>query len=133
MDPPWQVAFEPLAVEPQEARQRAAAIMQQPFDLARDRLLRVSLLQLSPEAHVLVLAMHHVVSDGWSMGVLVGEVETLYAAFAAGRPSPLRDLPRQYTGYAGGQRRWLGETALAQPPWPLAEAVCGAPRAPDAA
>jgi amino acid adenylation domain-containing protein len=112
IDPPWTVLLEPRAVEPGEARQRADAIMRQPFDLALDRLLRVALLRLSPDIHVLVLAMHHVVSDGWSMGVLVREVETLYAAFAAGRPSPLHALPIQYADYAVWQRRWLADAAL---------------------
>ncbi|HEU0149444.1 MAG TPA: amino acid adenylation domain-containing protein, partial [Bradyrhizobium sp.] len=71
IDPPWPVVLEPVAVEAGAARSRAEAIMAQPFDLARDRLLRAALLRLSPEVHVLVLSMHHVVSDGWSMGVLV--------------------------------------------------------------
>ncbi|BAM88924.1 amino acid adenylation domain protein [Bradyrhizobium oligotrophicum S58] len=113
IDPPWPVALAPEMVATEdEARQRADALMRQPFDLSRDRLLRVALLQMSPDVHVLVLSMHHIVSDGWSMGVLLGEVETLYAAFCTGRPSPLPDLPIQYADYAVWQRRWLEETAL---------------------
>ncbi|MGJ4946750.1 condensation domain-containing protein, partial [Bradyrhizobium sp. HKCCYLS1011] len=112
IDPSWPVALEPVAVSAEEARQRAERIMQQPFDLAHDRLLRAALLELAPDDHVLVLSMHHVVSDGWSLGVLVGEVERLYAAFAAGQPSPLPALPIQYADYAVWQRRWLAEAAL---------------------
>ena len=113
IDPPWPVALVPeMAATEDEARQRSDALMRQPFDLSRDRLLRAALLQLSPDVHVLVLSTHHIVSDGWSMGVLLGEIETLYAAFCAGRPSPLPDLPIQYADYAVWQRRWLEETAL---------------------
>jgi len=127
IDPPWQMALEPVAVDAASARQQAEAIMAQPFDLARDRLLRAALLQLESDAHVLVLSMHHVVSDGWSMGVLVGEVETLYAAFTAGRASPLRDLPIQYADYAVWQRRWLAETGLQQQLAHWTERLSGAP------
>ncbi|WP_244422290.1 condensation domain-containing protein, partial [Bradyrhizobium sp. ORS 285] len=113
IDPPWPVVLSPETVATEDAaRQRLVALMQQPFDLSEDRLLRVALLQLSPDMHVLALSMHHIVSDGWSMGVLVGEIETLYAAFCAGRPSPLPELPIQYADYAVWQRRWLEETAL---------------------
>ncbi|AEI67143.1 non-ribosomal peptide synthase/polyketide synthase [Corallococcus macrosporus] len=79
----------------------------QPFDLARGPLLRVTLLKLSEQEHVLVLVMHHIVSDGWSMGILVREVTSLYEAFAQGRSSPLPDLPVQYADYAVWQREWL--------------------------
>src|SRR4051812_15645206 len=89
IDPPRPIVLEPRAVEPDQAGERARAILQQRFDLAQDRLLRVALLRLDAEQHVLVLAMHHVVADGWSIGVLVREVEALYAAFTQGRPSPL--------------------------------------------
>jgi hypothetical protein len=131
IDPPWQVVLEPVAVDAASARQQAEAIMAQPFDLARERLLRAALLQLGSDAHVLVLSMHHVASDGWSMGVLVGEVETLYAAFTEGRPSPLRDLPIQYADYAVWQRRWLAETGLQQQLAHWTERLSGAPAAAD--
>ncbi|HEU0084715.1 MAG TPA: amino acid adenylation domain-containing protein, partial [Bradyrhizobium sp.] len=106
------VSIEAVTVEPGEARARARSAMDRRFDLARDRLLRFELLRLSDQEHVLVLVMHHIVSDGWSMGVLVREVEALYAAFAAGRPSPLPDLAIQYADYAVWQRRWLADGAL---------------------
>jgi amino acid adenylation domain-containing protein len=77
------------------------------FDLAAGPLLRSRLLKLDKSDHVLILAMHHIVSDGWSMSVLGREISALYAAYAAGRPSPLPDLPIQYADYAVWQRGWL--------------------------
>ena len=79
-----------------------------PFDLARGPLLRGVLLRLvGEETTSLALTMHHIVSDGWSMGILVREVAALYAAFAGGRPSPLPELPVQYADFAVWQRSWL--------------------------
>src|SRR5207253_1839786 len=105
------------------------AILQQRFDLAHDRLLRVALLRLAADQHVLVLAMHHIVSDGWSIGVLVREVEALYAAFAQGRPSPLPELPVQYADYAVWQRRWLADGALERQLAYWTRQLAGAPAA----
>ena len=84
----------------------------QPFDLAAGPLLRATLLRLGAERHVLLLTMHHIVSDGWSMEILLRELVALYEAFAAGRPSPLPKLPVQYADFAVHQRRWLGGGAL---------------------
>ncbi len=81
--------------------------IQKPFDLARGPLLRAKLLKLSDDDHVLLLTMHHIVSDGWSTGVLFRELSRLYGAFARGNPSPLDDLPIQYADYAVWQRGWL--------------------------
>ncbi|WP_375770363.1 condensation domain-containing protein [Archangium gephyra] len=93
-----------------EARQR--------FDLERGPLLRAKLLKLAPERHRLVLSVHHIVSDGWTMGVLVRELGALYPAFAEGRPSPLPAPRVQYTDYAAWQRRWLeGGTLAAEQSW----------------
>ncbi|MBZ4423360.1 non-ribosomal peptide synthetase, partial [Myxococcus sp. RHSTA-1-4] len=87
----------------------------QPFDLAEGPLLRMTLLKVSEQQHILVLVMHHIVSDGWSMGVLVREVAALYEAFSEGRPSPLPELAVQYPDYAVWQRDWLkGEVLEAQ-------------------
>ncbi|HEV7669747.1 MAG TPA: non-ribosomal peptide synthase/polyketide synthase [Thermoanaerobaculia bacterium] len=84
-----------------------------PFDLARGPLLRAGVLRLGVEQHVVLATMHHIVSDGWSMGILVREVMSLYGAFSAGRPSPLAELPVQYADYAVWQRSWLaGETLV---------------------
>ena len=78
-----------------------------PFDLARGLLLRSNLLRLTAEDHAVVLTLHHIASDGWSMGILVHELTTLYAAFAEGRPSPLPELPVQYADFAVWQGSWL--------------------------
>src|SRR5690349_3836584 len=77
------------------------------FDLTKGPLLRANLLRLSEAEHVLLLTMHHIISDGWSMGVFVRELAALYEAFVAGRPSPLLDLPIQYADFAVWQRDWL--------------------------
>jgi amino acid adenylation domain-containing protein len=77
------------------------------FDLLRGPLLRAVLLKLSGQEHVLLLTMHHIVSDGWSLGVLNRELSTLYSAHCQGWPSPLSELPVQYADYAIWQRHWL--------------------------
>lgn len=78
-----------------------------PFDLATGPLLRVKLLRLAADDHVLFAVTHHIVSDGWSMGVFVRELGELYAACRAGRPSPLPELPLQYSDFAGWERSQL--------------------------
>ncbi|MEP6914052.1 MAG: amino acid adenylation domain-containing protein [Acidobacteriota bacterium] len=75
-----------------------------PFDLANGPLVRARLLRSSAAEHVLLISMHHLVGDGWSIGVLLKELGALYEAFAAGRPSPLTELPIQYADYALWQR-----------------------------
>jgi FkbH-like protein len=85
---------------------------QQPFDMARAPLLRVRLLRLSDERHILVLAVDHVATDAWSAGVLLQELAALYPAFAARRPSPLHELPFQYADFACWQREWLAGAEL---------------------
>jgi hypothetical protein len=79
----------------------------QPFDLNRGPLLRLKVARLSEQEHVLFLTMHHIVSDGWSMGVLIREVSELYSAYASGREPDLKELPIQYADYASWQREWL--------------------------
>ncbi len=89
--------------------------MQRPFDLAHGALLRVTLLQLAEEEHILLLSVHHIVSDGWSTSVFVRELTALYAAFVSGVSSPLPELPVQYADYALWQQGWLqGEVLEAQ-------------------
>ncbi len=78
-----------------------------PFDLAKDALFRTTLLRLSETEHVWILIMHHTVSDGWALGVLIQELVALYSAFAKSEPSPLADLPIQYADFALWQRQWL--------------------------
>ncbi len=90
-----------------EAHRLYTGAAQQPFDLAQGPLLRVTLLRLGEEEHVLLLTMHHIVSDGWSMGIFNRELSTLYEAFSAGKPSPLPDLSTQYADFAVWQRQWL--------------------------
>ncbi len=85
---------------------------ERPFDLARGPLLRGGIVRLEPAEQALLLAQHHIVSDGWSTGILVREVVALYTAFAAGAPSPLPELPIQYGDFAVWQRRWLAGEAL---------------------
>ena len=95
------------AERPAIARRRAGEIARGRFDLERGPLIRTVLLRLSAEDHVLVVVMHHIVSDGWSIGVLVRELGALYRAFVAGQPSPLSDIPVQYGDYAIWQRMRL--------------------------
>ncbi|MGH7361989.1 MAG: condensation domain-containing protein, partial [Candidatus Methylomirabilales bacterium] len=86
-----------------------------PFDLARGPLLRACLLKLGEEAHGLLLTLHHIIADGWSMEVFIRELSALYRAFSLGLPSSLAGLPIQYADYAEWQRRWLkGEVLEAQ-------------------
>ena len=94
-----------------EASRRRHALT--PFDLQRGPLLRGRLDRLAEEEHVLLLNLHHIVTDGWSMGLLFRELFSLYNAFAAGRPSPLPELEVQYADFAAWQRRSLSEEALA--------------------
>jgi amino acid adenylation domain-containing protein len=90
-----------------EVRRHAREASRTVFDLARGPLLRTKILRLGTEDHVLLLTMHHIVSDGWSMGVLYRELSVLYEAFSNGQPSPLPDLPIQYTDVAIWQHNWL--------------------------
>ncbi|VUY44837.1 pyoverdine synthetase D [Pseudomonas aeruginosa PAK] len=87
--------------------ERIQAIVVQPFDLERGPLLRVNLLQLAKDDHVLVLVQHHIVSDGWSMQVMVEELVQLYAAYSQGLELALPALPIQYADYALWQRSWM--------------------------
>ncbi len=115
--------------ERQRAAERAAAESTlQPFDLATGPLLRRRLLRLADDESVLLLCLHHIVSDGWSMGVLGRELHALYAAFRRGEPSPLPPLPIQYADYARWQRGWLQGEALARQLGWWKEHLRGAPR-----
>lgn len=86
---------------------------QTPFDLARDLLLRVTILRLSEQDQVVAVTIHHIISDGWSVGnVLLHEFKTLYEAFVQGKPSPLAPLKIQYADFAAWQRKWLSGARL---------------------
>jgi amino acid adenylation domain-containing protein len=98
-----------------------------PFDLECGPLVRGRLVRLGADDHVLLVTMHHVVSDGWSMGVLTRELGATYGAFRRGEPDPLPALPIQYADYAAWQRRWVdGEVLQAQAAYWM-EALAGAP------
>jgi amino acid adenylation domain-containing protein len=83
-----------------------------PFNLAVAPLLRAHLVRISTDENVLVITMHHIITDGWSMGVFVRELATLYGAFCAGQPSPLAELPVQYADYSVWQREWMQDEVL---------------------
>ena len=105
---------EPAATAAMAAR-RAAEEGRRPFDLGRGPLFRAILYRLAAEDHLLLLGVHHSVSDGNSSPILLRELLALYAAFSQGEPSPLPELPVQYADYAAWQRAWLsGEVLAAQ-------------------
>ena len=96
------------STEPEsEARRFTQAEAQKPFDLTGGPLLRAALLRLSGKCHVLLVTLHHIVADGWSVMLLVQELSRLYAAYSRGEQSPLRELEVSYADYAVWQREWL--------------------------
>jgi hypothetical protein len=98
-----------LPVEAREARRQE--ILREdaarPFELSRPPLLRARLVRLEEREYGLIVTLHHIVSDGWSLGVLFREMSALYEALSAGRPVPLAPLPIQYADYAWWHRQWL--------------------------
>ena len=102
-----------------------------PFGLEAGPLMRVGLLRLGEAEHVLLMTLHHIVTDGWSMGVLVREVASLYDAYSQGQPSPLPDLPVQYADYAVWQREWLQGDVLERELAYWREQLTGMPMALD--
>ncbi|MFO0762663.1 MAG: non-ribosomal peptide synthase/polyketide synthase, partial [Byssovorax sp.] len=121
----------PESDRPEAARREAAAEVARPFDLAEGPLFRAKLIALGEDDHLLVLTMHHIVSDGWSVGVLRREVSALYEAYSHGRSSPLPDLPLQYADYAAWQRGWLSGAALGEQLDYWKKRLTGAPHALD--
>ena len=97
-----------------ESRHVAKIDGQVPFDLTRAPLVRVCLLLMAEQDHVLILNQHHIISDTWSSGVLLQELAVLYAAYEAGQASPLEELPVQYADFAQWQRNWLQGDELAR-------------------
>src|SRR5712691_3579350 len=95
----------PEAEREAEAQRRLKQEAMRPFDLSRGPLVRAVLLRLTPNEHILLVTMHHIVTDGWSVGVFHQELTALYEAVSAGRPSPLGELPIQYADYAQWQRQ----------------------------
>ncbi|MEG4425925.1 MULTISPECIES: amino acid adenylation domain-containing protein [unclassified Microcoleus] len=95
-----------------KVKQLAAEEASKPFDLTKGPLLRASLLQLDAEEYVLLLTLHHIIFDGWSIGVFLQELAALYEAFLIGKPSPLPELSIQYADFAIWQREWLAGDRL---------------------
>ncbi len=119
IDPPWRppLPFVDLGGLPPAAAEREAARLAAgewifPFDVARGPLLRSVLLRLKEEVFVLLLTLHHIISDGWSVRILGRELPALYRAAQAGLPSPLPELPLQFRDFATWQRGWLQGEAL---------------------
>jgi amino acid adenylation domain-containing protein len=110
-----------------EVRRRAREDAARPFDLAAGPLFRARLLRLRDDEHVLLINMHHVVTDGWSQGVLLRELSALYGAFRGGAPSPLPELPIQYADYALWERGQLAGEALERHLAYWRERMAGAP------
>src|SRR5262249_45810625 len=90
-----------------ELRELIGAEAGRSFDLAREPVRRTGLIRMTETEHVMWYTMHHIASDGWSMGVMVKEFIELYEAFSKGEPSPLAELLIQYADYAVWQRQWL--------------------------
>ncbi len=121
IDPPFSLSLRivdfshlPQSEREQEAMQQAREEVKRPFDLEHGPLLRGTLLRLDGDEHLLLLIVHHIASDGWSVGVMMNELTALYQAFVAKRPSPLPDLTIQYIDFAAWQRAWLDGEVLSQ-------------------
>jgi amino acid adenylation domain-containing protein len=117
----------PQAEREVEARLRAGEEARRPFDLMRGPLLRMSVLRLGAEEYALLITMHHIVSDWWSLEVLDRELRALYGAYATGQESPLEELPIQYGDYARWQREWLTGEVLEEQLGYWREQLAGAP------
>jgi amino acid adenylation domain-containing protein len=110
-----------------EAERLVHAEAEQPFDLANGPLVRARLIRLAEDDHIVLFTMHHIVSDGWSKGVLVNEVIVLYEALSAGLASPLEELAVQYADYTVWQREWLQGEVLSRQLAYWQEYLAGAP------
>lgn len=104
----------PIDEQSVQVQKLIKAESQKPFNLRQAPLLRVTLLHLEEQFHILVLAIHHIISDGWSMGILIRELSTLYQAFSSGEPNPLPPLSIQYADFAHWQRKWLQGDVLSK-------------------
>ena len=117
----------PLADREDEALRRLRREAGRGFDLARGPLARARLYRISADHHLFLLHLHHIVTDGWSNGVLLGELAALYAAFSRGLPSPLAEPELQYADYAEWQREHLAGGALERQLAWWKDALAGAP------
>ena len=102
----------PPAEREASAQRLSALEAQYQFDLASGPLIKTTLLKLPPEEHRLLITMHHIITDGWSIGTFLQELRTLYSAFSNGLPSPLPEVPFQYADFTLWQRKWLNEEVL---------------------
>ena len=110
-----------------ELQRLAAVEAAAPFALDAGPLIRGQLLRLAEDEHVLLVTMHHIVSDGWSVGVLIKELSALYGAFSQGRADPLPPLAVQYADYAAWQRGWLAGSVGGEQGRYWRKALAGAP------
>ena len=117
----------PESEHQEKERALAAKEASRPFDLTRGPLLRASLVKLGETTHLLLLTLHHIVTDGWSMGVLFRELTALYEGIAAGNREPLPPLPVQYADYAAWQEQWLEADMLKKQLAYWKEKLAGAP------
>ncbi|MDE1476885.1 amino acid adenylation domain-containing protein [Xenorhabdus bovienii] len=118
IDAPWEPEIEVVDLSGQENRRSEAVklIRQEaltPFDLSQGHLVRVKLLKLEPQRHILTITMHHIVSDGWSISILINEISQFYRAYILGFEPQMATLPVQYVDYAIWQREWLSGDVLA--------------------
>ncbi|MES2936895.1 MAG: amino acid adenylation domain-containing protein [Pseudomonadota bacterium] len=113
---------------PERLPQLLSSVVQERFDMEHGPLLRGCLVRVGDDEHVLVLVLHHIVSDGWSVGILMRELCALYAAHCAGKGDDLPPLALQYGDYAVWQRRWLSSSALAKHADYWRERLSGAPQ-----
>jgi arthrofactin-type cyclic lipopeptide synthetase C len=130
VDNGWLLRVEDLRQQPQAEHTLQILLAQEAsttFDLQNDSLIRGRLVRLADDHHVLLLTVHHIVADGWSMGVLTGELMALYQAFSQGQPDPLPALTLQYGDYAVWQRRWLSGEVLQQQSQYWQQTLDGAP------
>lgn len=104
----------PPSVSEAEAEKLASEETERPFDLVNGPLIRARLMRLGANEHVLLMTMHHIISDGWSQTILLNELDALYDAAVAGRTSPLPELSIQYADFAEWQRQWLQGEVLDQ-------------------
>jgi amino acid adenylation domain-containing protein len=133
---PWRLPVADLSALPGEEREREAARLldreaRRPFSLERGPVARFLLVRLADGDQLLAMAMHHIVSDAWSLGVLLRELGALYGSLTAGEPSPLPELAIQYADFARWQRRWLAGETLARELAHWRRVLAGAPETLD--
>ncbi len=138
---PFQVIHDPLPVmfpvvdlhglnsveQETTASSLSGAQLNRPFDLIAEPLTRLTLLRHSDKEYMVLCTLHHIISDGWSKGLLINEISALYEAFSQGKPSPLEELKIQYADYAAWHRKSLAGHALDQELAYWKENLSGAP------